>query len=279
MKSGIGMTAILQARVDAGWVGYRAVMGTDGTNGGALPNLVVIGAMKCGTTALHRYLDSHPQVGMAAQKEVDFFVGDGPAAVGAESAGDRTLGQWHRGWEWYASLFEPSKPVRGEASPGYTSPDQPQVAERMASRMPGVRLVLVVRDPLRRAVSQYHHHRRDGTEKRPLAEALLDTGSQYIARSRYHDRLRPYLAHFPAKQILVVVQERLLDDRRAELSRVYAHAGVDPSWWDDSLQERWRVGDGDTRVPNALHREFRRRVRDDTDRLRDLLGDDLPEWH
>lgn len=154
---------------------------------GVLPNLIVIGAMKCGTTALHRYLDLHPEVAMSEPKELNFFFGperlderDEPAA--------RSAGNWHRGVGWYAMQFRPA-PVRGEASPGYTSPSFPEAAERMARVVPEARLVYAVRDPVARAVSQYLHHRADGTERRPIEEALLDPASQYLARSLYHERL------------------------------------------------------------------------------------------
>jgi hypothetical protein len=235
------------------------------TTAGALPNVVVIGAMKCGTTAMHRYLDAHPDVAMAPRKEVGFFVG-GPN------------GHWHRGWDWYASLFDASVPVRGESSPGYTSPSHPQVAARMASRLPDVRLVYLVRDPVRRAVSQFRHHQREGDEHRPVAEAILDPDSQYIARSRYHERLEPFLRHFTTEQILVVVQERLLANRRAELSRVFAHVGADPQWWGPALQQRWHVGADEPSIDAGLRRDFARCVYDDTDKLRVFMGDDLAEW-
>ena len=244
---------------------------------GALPNVVVIGAMKCGTTAIHRYLDAHPDVTMASRKEVNFFVG--PDAPPAGHTAATSPGQWHRGVQWYAALFDPSRPVRGESSPGYTSPDHPEVARRMAATLPGARLVYLVRDPAQRAVSQYRHHHRDGTETRPLGEAVLDPRSQYIARSRYHERLEPFLRYFPAEQILVVLQERLLADRKAEVARVYAHAGADPHWWDETLQRRWHVGrEGEEEVPAGLRHAVAARVYDDTDKLRAFMGDDLPEW-
>lgn len=244
---------------------------------GALPNLVVIGAMKCGTTALHRYLDAHPDASMTARKEVNFFVGAEAARSEDPTSGP---GQWHRGWDWYASLFDPGAPVRGESSPGYTSPDHPLVAERIAGRLPGVRLIYLVRDPLRRAISQYQHHRGEGGEDRPMAEAILDPHSQYLSRGRYHERLEPFLQHFPAEQILVVVQERLLSDRRNELRRVYEHAGLNPAWWDDRLQQQWHVGaDVDGEEPDPVLRDaVAARVGDDTAKLRAFLDDDLREW-
>jgi hypothetical protein len=242
-----------------------------------LPTLLVIGAMKCGTTALHRYLDAHPDISMASDKEVNFFVGPETPPSPDPCTWWRT-GQWHRGLDWYASLFDPHKPVRGESSPAYTSPDQVEAVDRIASTLPDARLVYLVRDPVSRAASQHAHHRRDGAERRPLAEALLDPGSQYVARSRYHERLAPYLARFPREQIHVVVQERLLDRRRAELVRVFEHVGADPRWWSSALDRQWHVADERPAVPPDLRRAFDVRVRDDVAALRDLLGDRLPEW-
>lgn len=242
-----------------------------------LPNVVVIGAMKSGTTALHRYLDHHPQIGMTSLKETNFFTGPTEAPHADAESWWRT-GQWHRGLDWYRSLFDARAPIRGETSPGYTSPDHPEVAARMASVLPDARLVYLVRDPVERAVSQYDHHRREGTEERSLESAVLDHNSQYVARGRYFDRLRPFLEHFPREQILVVVQERLLVDRRRELGRVYQHVGADGRWWDDGLEQRWHVGDGRTDVPARLRSAVAELVADDRARLCDLIGDALPEW-
>ncbi len=107
---------------------------------------------------------------------------------------------------------------------------------------------------------------------------MLDPGSQYVARSRYHERLEPFLRHFSAEQVQIVVQERLLADRRAELSRVYAHIGADPQWWDEALQQRWHVGTEREQVPADLRHAVAEQVYDDTDKLRTFMGDDLPEW-
>ena len=243
-----------------------------------LPNAVVVGAMKCGTTALHRYLAAHPQVSMADAKEVNFFLGPDVPPDPDPSTWWRT-GRWHQGVDWYASLFDPASPVRGESSPGYTSPHHPEVAERMARVLPDARLVYLVRDPVDRAVSQYRHHVRDGAERRPVHEAVLDPHSQYLARSRYHERIRPFLERYRREQLLVVVQERLRDDRRGELRRVFAHVGADPEWWDeDLLTPRHHVGDPDRPVAAGLRAAVQEQVADDVHRLTDLIEDDVPEW-
>ena len=233
----------------------------------ALPNVVVIGAMKCGTTALHRYLDGHPQVSMAAIKEVNFFIGEE----------DPQVGQWDRGLGWYASLFDADTPVRGESSPGYTSPDHLEVPARMAQVVPDARLVYLVRHPVDRAMSQYLHHRRDGAERRPIEVALRDPASQYVARSSYHERVQPFLRHFRREQLLVVVQERLLADPAVQLRRVYEHVGADPEWPPKVAGLRQPAPaalDASTGVGAAVAEL----VADDLEALRELMDDELAEW-
>jgi len=245
-----------------------------------LPGVIVIGAMKCGTSAAHAYLDAHPCIAMSSTKELNFF--NGPeTAPGADPDQWWRTGQWHRGLDWYAAQLAPDASpdvVRGESSPAYTSPTSPEVPARMATVVPDVRLVYLVRDPVERAASQWAHHRRDGAEPRPLEEALLDPGSQYVARSRYCERLRPFLAHFALEQVHVVVAERLAHDRDAEIARLYAHVGVDDRWRDSRHRERVHVGDGRVAPDATVRAAFEELVGDDVDALRELLRDDLREW-
>jgi len=242
-----------------------------------LPRVVVIGAMKCATSAVHSYLDAHPDITMSRTKELNFFNGPDVAPHDDAESWWRT-GQWHRGLGWYSAQFDPDAVVCGESSPAYTAPGCPEVAGRMASVVPDVRLVYLVRDPVERALSQYAHHVRDGTERRPVAEALLDPASQYVARSRYHERLQPFLSHFPPAQVLTVVQERLSSRRRRELAAVYRHVGVDPLWHEDRHGRRVHVGGDRPDVSDHLRAAFRERVADDVEALRRLVGDELEEW-
>ena len=245
--------------------------------GARLPEVIVIGAMKCATSAVHEYLHAHPDVAMSGLKELNFFNGPDEPPHADEDAWWQT-GQWHRGLDWYCSQFDPAAAVRGESSPAYTSPSFPEVAARMAATIPGARLVYLVRDPVERAASQYAHHRRDGAELRPLADALLDDDSQYLDRSRYHERLEPFLRLFPRHQIRVVVQERLLRDRREEVAALHRHVGLDPHWDPAVHGRRHHVGSREHRVDGDLRGRFLDRISGDLDRLRSLLDDDISEW-
>lgn len=246
------------------------------------PEVLVIGAMKCGTSALHRTLDAHPDVAMAAGKELNFFFGPDVAPPGVPADEWWIHGQWHRGPQWYDAQLDSDAPVRGESSPGYTDPAHPEVAGRVHRLAPGARLVYLVREPFTRALSQWRHHRRDGAEPRPAAEALLDEGSQYVARSRYLERVTPFRELFDDDRLLVVVQERLRADPVATLRRIDRHLGVDPDRRPAPVPPADEVGPDHTRTAAdaepVLRRAFRERVDDDVAALRAWLDDDLPEW-
>lgn len=241
---------------------------------GALPTTIVLGAMKAGTSAVHEYLAAHPEIAMSQPKELNFFFGPSTAP-----RGDRPCwlqGNWHRGTQWYASQFSPTHRIRGESSPGYTSPGRRDVAERMHRLVPRARLIYLVRHPLERALSQYRHHRRDGTEARPVGEALLDRGSQYIARSRYYENLRPFLALYPRQQIAVVAAEELAAEPRRVLRALFGFVEADAGFWDDDLLRRRHEGGGDPPIASpAVGRLFVDAVRDDVAALQELAGRDL----
>jgi hypothetical protein len=260
-----------------------------------MPNTVVIGAMKCGTDALHEYLDEHPDIAMSIPKELNFFL-DSPLRDDAVPEHTRygnevpkragrcepyawSAGNWHRGGEWYARHFPAHSPVRGESSPGYTSPRYPDVAGRMAAVIPDARLVYIVRDPLERALSQYQHHRRDGAETRALEDALLDPHSQYISRGRYYERLMPFLEHFARDHVAIVSREELLGERRTTVRSLFEFLGVDRGFWSDGLERLWNTSNGHpVAVGKRLRRRFGEALADDLERLREIAGSDFPRW-
>jgi hypothetical protein len=242
---------------------------------GTLPNLVVIGAMKCGTSALHRYLDLHPEISMSDPKELNFFYGLD------ERPGAWHPGNWHRGPGWYASHWSAATPVRGESSPGYTSPSHTGVAQRMAALIPGAKLIYLVRDPIDRALSQYRHHVAEGTEGRSPEDALLDPRSQYVLRGRYFERLAPFLEYFPRARIAIVSREELLTERRCTLQSLFDFLEVDPHFWSDHLNLLWHTSNGspsETRSCARLHARLAEAFVDDAERIRELAGRAFPGW-
>jgi hypothetical protein len=195
---------------------------------GGLPNLVVIGGLKCGTTSLHHYLNLHPEVEMSRPKELNFFV--------AEL-------NWPLGVEWYETHFDGAAPIRGESSPHYTNlPRFQGVAERMRSMLDEPRLIYVVRDPIDRMLSHYLHNLGGGYDDRDLTEAFADPNSSYVTRSRYAFQLEPYLREFGADRIEIVAREELKRDRPSTMRRVFAFLGVDATFTSEQFEREWETG-------------------------------------
>ena len=178
-----------------------------------LPNLIIIGAMKCATSSLHYYLGLHPEIWMSREKEINFFSFDD---------------HWRRGRNWYRTHFRNGYTINGEASPSYTwYPRRPHAPSRMHALIPEARLIYLVRDPLARIVSHYLHACSVGNEQRPLEEALDDLRDNfYLYPSFYHLQLERYLRFYHPERVLVVQAETLRDRRAETLRRIFRFLGV-----------------------------------------------------
>lgn len=179
-----------------------------------LPNFLIIGATKCGTTSLHRYLRAHPDVFMHPNKELRFFTEEH---------------NLHRGLAWYRDHFSGvgAVPAIGEASNAYTRyPIYHGVPERIAMVMPGVRLVYLIRHPMHRIESHYRHRLVTGIEWR-TAEDAIRANPSYVAASMYGQQLQQYLRHFETRQILTIRSERLFAQPDVVLRRICSFLGVD----------------------------------------------------
>jgi hypothetical protein len=210
-------------------------------NRGALPNLIVIGAMKSGTSSLHYYLGRHPEVQMSQPKELHFFVDascfdpDRYLLAKGETAPLRGDGNWHRGVDWYKRHFDPDSSVRGESTVAYSFPWYPGTPQRMAQVLPEARLLFIVRNPIERMISHYHAYQQAGREHRDIDEVLRAPNSQYLAASRYRTILDGFIGEFERKQLMVVRQDHLMVRRRDTLKSIFGFLGVEPSYWSEEM--------------------------------------------
>jgi Sulfotransferase domain len=216
-----------------------------------LPNFLIIGAAKAGTTSLYHYVRSHPQAFMPAKKELSFFCEEF---------------RWHNGLDWYERQFEgaDSAVAVGEASPRYTVfPIYRGVPERIATSIPEARLIYLVREPIKRMQSQYLDNVIHRLEKAPVEDAL-STNPFYLTSSRYALQLQQYMDHFRRDQILVVRSEVMGRERQRTLSHVFEFLGIDPGWRTPVLEEEFLKMSG-RRMPRPLfhgawYSPFTRRV-------------------
>lgn len=186
---------------------------------GVLPQFVVIGAGKSGTTSVWSYLAEHPQIFMPAQHELNFFSDP----------------DWRIRLDWYENQFaNASDRLRGEKSVYYTMhPYKPSVAGRIHELIPEAKLIYLVRDPIPRIVSHYVQALVQGVEQRPINEAVIpldEPKNWYVCTSRYASQLREYLRVFAADQILVVDHSDLLARREHTLRRIFGFLGVDETF-------------------------------------------------
>jgi hypothetical protein len=212
--------------------------------GPALPNLLIIGAAKCGTTSLHFYLDQHPDVFMArpeegsgAHKEMRLFWRD----------------DWQERLGWYERQFDPGVKVRGEATPSYTHyPYLPDVPRRIHSVIPETRLIYLVRDPIDRIVAHWAQTREDG-ERASLEQALADyerPDHRLVCASRYATQVERYLEYFPRDRLLVLDMDELRSDRLATIQEAFRFVGVDERYRSPAFEGQLNAR-GDKRALSA----------------------------
>lgn len=181
-----------------------------------LPDFIIIGAQRGGTTSLWGYLRSHPDVFMPDYKEPNFFL-DGV--------------NWFHGIDWYKSLFDGSRPgqLLGEASTGYTNfPAYGRAPERIAALIPNVRLIYLIREPISRMKSAWILMRSDYHEWRPLRQAVV-TEMHYLAQCMYSLQLSQYLEYFDRRSILVLRYEDLASKTFETMTTVCEFLGIDPA--------------------------------------------------
>jgi hypothetical protein len=175
------------------------------------PTFLGLGAQKCASTWLHDLLSDHPQVCMAELKEIDFF------------------SYWYDfGLQWYERHFaHPERPAIGEISPSYFH--NPLVPQRIRRYAPGMRLILMLRNPVTRAESNHRHEVRTGhVAGDDLSfEFGLKNNPSYIEQGRYATHLERWYQFFPREQVHVVIVDEP-DADRAQIARgIFNFLGID----------------------------------------------------
>ena len=201
----------------------------------ALPEAVIIGAQKSGTSSLHNYLVQHPGVVEPLRKEVHYF------DIGYE-----------RGEAWYRAHFGllGAPGLNLDSSPYYLF--HPAVPQRLHDLLPDAKLIVLLRDPVRRAYSHYWHERDKGRETLGFEDAIAaeperlgDSHQQlaagtlqrshahqhfsYLARGRYAEQLERWFALFPREQFLVLRFEDLAREPLVALNRTLGFLGLPPA--------------------------------------------------
>jgi hypothetical protein len=242
--------------------------------------VLVIGAQRCGTTYLYHLLDGHPDITMArpVRPEPKVFLTD--AVTGDPDAYD-------------ARLFADAPParVRGEKATSYL--ERPDALDRIARTLPDAHVVVAVRDPVERALSNYRFTVDAGLEDRsPDAALLADLDDEprpydrarisvspyaYVRRGRYIEQLREVDARFGAERVHVVVYEEVVDDPAA-VRPVYDALGVDPAHEPAVAGTVVNASKATARLPAATTARLRAHYADANTALERRLGRPLRAW-
>jgi hypothetical protein len=200
------------------------------------PDFVVAGAMKAGTSSLFGYLLRHPLVVPPLRKEVHFFTAGHRAGLGEG---------WYRAHFALRSWRRDAR-ITGEATPGYMF--EPDALGRLATSLPGIRVIVVLREPVARAVSHWRHEVAMGRETLPFEEAIAlederrrraalagEAGREtflhasYKARSRYLEQIMRVQAAFPSDRLLILGSDALRRDPGGTVGMAFRHLGLPPA--------------------------------------------------
>ena len=222
---------------------------------GRLPDLIGLGARRCGTSWLHRCLNEHPRIGKT--KDGLHFFSD----------------HFDRGPEWYLDQLAPyaDSPVVLDLSVSYSYPHQcDQVAARIAAAAPDVKLFIAVRDPVERAFSDYRRSiSRLEIDKTLSFEEALERHPVFIERGLYARIIDAYLAHFPPDRLLVLFFEDLERDPAAYMRPLFEFMGVEA---DLDLPALGRKGESAKAIRSETYQRVLFGAKDRAQRLASGLG-------
>ena len=193
------------------------------------PNFFIVGAAKCGTTAMFDYLSQHPDIFMPAVKEPNHF--------GRQRSGPR--GNAYADEAAYLKLFASAKNEKrlGEASPGYLL--SPDAAHKIHAFDPNAKIIIMLRSPVDLIYSSYYHRRSAGSETAESFEDALgvqedaedgDLTASYWNRTKFTEPVRRYFDTFGRENVHIIIYDDLRDDVAAVYRRVLEFLGVDPDF-------------------------------------------------
>ncbi|MEM1368219.1 MAG: sulfotransferase domain-containing protein [Cyanobacteria bacterium P01_H01_bin.15] len=209
-----------------------------------LPDFLILGTQKGGTTSLYQYIIEHPAIISATRKEIRYFFNPKEYLDGQTSLG------WYKShfpFNW--SPFQPQSFLTGEATPEYLY--IPHTPERTAATIPQAKLIILLRDPIKRAYSQYRHNVRRNVEKLSFSDAIareeerigpyrerVETDPTYLKidynrfgyqnRGVYWRQLDRWQRCFPDEQFLILKSEDFFANPEDSVNQVFAFLGLSP---------------------------------------------------
>ncbi len=209
-----------------------------------LPNFLIIGAMKAGTTTLYRDLYEHPQIFFPEIKEPENLTTDDVLTPAGRAA--------------YARLYRraPKNAICGDASTAYSKrPDIEGVARRAKQCLGSdVKIIYMYRDPIARIVSQHHHEYLAGLVGRDINREVVRE-QRFLNYSRYFYQIRPWLTQYGRERIFLLPFEAYVQERRRWLNELASFLGVRAEWMRPLEGKRFNAS-ADKRIPDSRLRRY-----------------------
>lgn len=250
----------------------------------SLPDFIIAGAQKCGTSSMHQYFTQHPRLLAGSVKEVHFFDGGLDPAWDKYAEGEKL----YRSYFPLRSLVKKKQALCFEASPEYIF--NPPAVERMARMVPDARIVILLRDPVERAISHYFHERRRGRETCDIDMAFAQedarlapavaTGNykdtrfinlSYKTRGLYAQQLERLFRVYPRERVLVLEAERFFEDPMTVMKEVLDFVGADPFPHVIDVKPTG-VGSNKSKVAPEIHAQLQAYFAEPNRQLAELLG-------
>lgn len=218
-----------------------------------LPNFIVIGGTKSGTTALYWYLVDHPEIYMGPRHHIGYFA-YGLDEQGNLLYGDPELHQWPvKTLPEYEEMYDAAGDAKaiGDVSPIYL--ETPHAAERIHELLPEARIICSLRNPVDRAYSDYLMYlRKRGLRVEPGRDLVSSADwaqpdSHWMVLGRYHEQLSRYFSLFPRERVQVLLADDLKNQTELTLRAIYGFLGVDSTFRPD-LETPHNIGG----VPSSM---------------------------
>jgi hypothetical protein len=260
-----------------------------------MPNFLIIGAAKAGTTSLYEYLKQHPQIWMSPVKETNFFALEGETLDFRGPDDQNYINKFSiTKIEDYLNLFQgiENQVAIGEASPLYLY--HPKAPKRIQHYIPNVKLIVILRNPVDRAYSSFLHLVRDRREPlRIFAQALREEDVRirsswehiwhYKQMGFYYVQLNQYFNRFGKQQIRVYLFDDFINNTVCTLKNIFQFLGVNDSFIPNmSIRHNVSIPKKQNSIELMLEIEVRKRLieeyREDILKLQELLQQDLSKW-
>ncbi|MEP2023978.1 MAG: sulfotransferase [Reichenbachiella sp.] len=228
-----------------------------------VPNFLIAGLPKCGTTSMHHYLKHHPQIFLPSQKELHYFTHD-ILSKNVQGPRDAAVNKYHAAnWDQYAQFysFVDKEIAIGDVSPSYAS--YPECFPIIKEKLGQVKVIVLLRDPINRAYSNYLHLVREKREKLSFEQAMSEEENRqkqgysdfwrYAYNSTYSDKVQAIKDSFD--EVLVIPFELFVADKYNQLTRIFKFLGIQSDFIPPNIEERFNEGGTyqDNAITSFLH--------------------------